>query len=200
VLHKLRHTLNRLTVDRVLIYVEASIVNIPELPTAPGVSIRDLDHQDPAEISLWLSIFNDAFGLSWGESRFQKRIVNDRYIDMIKTMVLSVDGTPSAVATIGVFRGNPSRAALHYISVRSSVQGRGFGAQLASHGARQLATAGYSIVENEIPSHRVHSFKMHHRLGFKVKPAADSWNTPPIYPRVIQKRAQLRTRALIRQW
>jgi predicted N-acetyltransferase YhbS len=199
-LKQFRYALNWLNLDHVLIYVQAQISEVPEIPIEPGVSIRDLDHKDPDDVNLWLSIFNDAFGRRWREPQYRKRIVEDRYIDVIKTLVLSVDGEPSAVASIGAFRGNPSCAALHYISVLSALQGRGLGLQIAAHGCRQLAEFGHTIVENEIPAHRVHSLKMHHRLGFNVKPGPDPWNTPPRRPRAIQKRALIRIHDRIRQW
>jgi ribosomal protein S18 acetylase RimI-like enzyme len=167
-LEQFRYALNWLNLDHVLIYVEAQISAVPEIPIDPGVSIRDLDHKDPDDVKLWLSIFNDAFGRRWGKSQYRKRIVEDRYIDVLKTLVLSVDEEPSAVASIGAFRGNPSRAALHYISVLFATQGRGLGAQIAAHGCRQLAELGHKIVENEIPAHRAHSLKMHHGLGFNA--------------------------------
>jgi ribosomal protein S18 acetylase RimI-like enzyme len=202
-LHQFRYALSRMNIlnsDHVLVYVEAHIADVPDIPTEPGVSIRDLDHKDPHDIKLWLSIFNDAFGRRWRESQYQKRIARDRYIDVLKTLVLTVDGETSAVASIGAFRGNPACAALHYIAVSSTSQGRGLGPQIAAHGCRQLAELGYTIVENEIPAHRIHSLKMHHQLGFNAKPLPDPWNTPPRQPRAIQKRAMMRTHERIRQW
>lgn len=199
-LSRLRRTINRLNSDHVLIYVQAQLADVPRVPLAPGVTIRELDPNDSEDVELWLNIFNDAFARQWNESQFRQHVINERFVDVRKTLVLSLDGQPWTVASIGQYRRNPACGALHYISVPAASQGKGFGPQIAAEGCRQLSELGYTFVENQIPAHRIPSLKMHHRLGFRIKLGADSWNTPPTQSQAIQKRALRRTRALSEQW
>ena len=186
--------------DRTLLYVEGPVRSVPIRQLPGNSSLRLLDHDRPSDIALWLDAINDAFKRDWGESEYERYLTKNAYLEVSRTLVLSSGNETLGFASLGHFRQNPARGALHYIAVRTESQARGAGPALVSRCCQQLAEEGFRLAENEIPAGRVHSLKMHHRLGFRIKPLAESWNTPPSEPLPIRTYAQLRARAQALRW
>jgi GNAT superfamily N-acetyltransferase len=172
-------------------------VTPPELPS--GCTIRDLDPNRPADVDAWLSVHNPALGHGWGPDDFRREVVDHRRVDVHTTYLLLEGDDPVGVASVGVFRVNPTVGVGHWLSVRPDRQGRGLGRLLTAHRYHQLAGEGIEVAESQTHLARRGSLAIHFGLGFRPKYRLDPWNNAPP-PLALRLQADARLWACFRRW
>jgi hypothetical protein len=148
---------------------------------------------DPAEVGLWLSIYEDAFGRPAGPEDFRQLILEHPHVVVTHTFFILDGEEPVGVFSSGHFRRNPSVATRHYIAIVRRFQGKG----LALRVLRNIASPpgdGYSCFEGESTIGRKAAHALAFDRGSRPKYRRDYWNTP------VSTHWPMRVVAAVRLW
>ncbi|WP_124681858.1 GNAT family N-acetyltransferase [Candidatus Viridilinea mediisalina] len=163
--------------NKVLVYTQGSLSDIPTLPEGHKFTIQEMDMCSPSDINTWLTIYNDAFRRQWDAEQFKKDVLQHPHVLVTNTFFLLAHSKPIGITSIGVFRRNQDIGVGHYIGIKHSWQGKGIGRYLAILRFNLLKCRNIAIAESETTLRHQDSIRLHFSLGFKPKKKPDYWNT-----------------------
>jgi GNAT superfamily N-acetyltransferase len=165
------------SLDDVLVCVRGRLADVPVVALPDGLTLRDLDPDDPDDVRRWLHVQNAAFDRDWTAENHRLAMRENPYVVVDRTYVAERDGEPVGIASTGRFRGNPAVGIGHYLAVHPSAQRSGLALALCSRRYRDLAATGIEVAEAQTHLHRVGSLRAHFRCGFEPKADLDPWNS-----------------------
>lgn len=145
-------------------------ISARQIPQSPqGITVSEMDMQDPEEARAWVSLVNQAYDdCSLGVSDFRRIILRNPYWDVFATYwAMDERGQRVGAVSVGLYKGSKKTAGVHRIAVLPSHRRRGIGTFIVSY-ALWMAhrKKGARRWVNYVAAKRTGSLRMHFGLGF----------------------------------
>ena len=155
-------------ISRIVINMQANLTHLPKLIFPKGYSIREMDTENPDEISEWIRIVNQSYpDADENEASFKKHLYRHPFLNAIKIFFITSENIPVGTVSAGIYRKNPNYGGDARIAILPSEQGHGLGLFAINYAFHYLKKQGINYGETIISIKRTQSIILHLKCGFR---------------------------------
>lgn len=154
--------------SRLVIHLQRTLDSLDEPALPEGMTIREMDPENPAELDRWIRIIRDAYlEPQLDRAKALLHFKNHLFLTELRTFFLLENSEAIGTITIGKYRQNPHTGGDARVALLNAHRNKGLGRLLVHYGFYQLRQTGINQAESIITITRTPSIRLHFQLGFK---------------------------------